>query len=176
MYGSGAPDPQRLGIWKIRRDGSQATRILSGSNAHPELSPDGQHVLYHTNILGNGEIRIVRFADGGLAAPPIPIAATAESQVTVSTGRARWRPDGGAILFIDADEHGRTGLYVQDFQPGHDTRSTRRLLVAPDSQMEVESFGLSPDGNRITVSFFERRSALMRIDGLGVAPPWEKRR
>lgn len=174
VYGSGAPDVQRVGIWKIRRDGSQATRIVSGSNAHAEVSPDGRHVLYHTNAGGNGEIRIVRFADGGLAAPPIPI--TAEGQNLVSTGRARWRPDGGAIMFVDADERGRTGLYVQDFQPGHDTRSTRRLLVAPDSQMEVESFGPAPDGSRVTVSFFERRSALMRVEGLGVTPPWEKRR
>ena len=175
VYGSGAPEAQGLGIWKVRRDGSQPTRIVSGSNAHAEVSPDGRHVLYHTNTGGNGEVRVVRFADGGLASPPIRV--RAESQGAVSSGRARWRPDGSAILFVDADERGRTGLYVQDFQPGHDTSATRRLLVAPDSQMEVESFGLAPDGSRVTVSFLERRSALMRVDGLvDVAPPWEKRR
>jgi hypothetical protein len=32
--------------------------------------------------------------------------------------------------------------------------------------LSVESFGISPDGKRITISFIEGQNALMRLDGL----------
>ncbi|HUL72877.1 MAG TPA: protein kinase [Vicinamibacterales bacterium] len=172
VYACGASNPQRAGVWKIRQDGSGATRIVSGSGAGPEVSPDGDYVVYHTFSGLADEIRVVRLADGSAAMPPVPV--MEEGQWNVVSGRSRWRPDGHAILFVNADEHGRTGLYMQDFVPGRDTTSTRRQLLGADGEMEVESFGIAPDGSRLTVSFYERRSALMRIDGLvGIAPPWE---
>ena len=55
---------------------------------------------------------------------------------------------------------------MQDFAPGRDTRATRRLLAREDPGLEIESFGISPDGSRITLSQIEYGSALMLIEGI----------
>jgi len=164
IYGAGAQPTQ--GVWKIHRDGSQATRIVTGLNAHPEVSPDGQYVLYHTNVIGNGQLHIARVADGQSAAPPIALTSTLRETALVSVGRGRWRPDGKAIVFVSADENGDSCLFEQAFVPGLDTTSTRRLLVRSESGLTVESFGISRDGKHLTISMIEDQYALMRLDGV----------
>jgi Tol biopolymer transport system component len=36
------------GLWKVRADGSEATLLVPGKVSWPDISPDGQFVLYHT--------------------------------------------------------------------------------------------------------------------------------
>ena len=43
VYASG--NPQKPGVWKIRRDGSDSKRIAA-QGGHPEVSPDGLNVLF----------------------------------------------------------------------------------------------------------------------------------
>ena len=163
VYGAGSAPTQ--GVWKIRRDGSQATQLVSGLNAHPEASPDGRYVVYHSNVIGHGLIHVVRVSDGQPAMPPFEIG-TSHVGKDVSGGRARWRADGHAIVFVAGDPKGVPCLFTQDFVPGADTSSTRRMLKKSDLLLVTESFGISPDGRRVTVSYLEDQISLMKLDEL----------
>jgi Tol biopolymer transport system component len=154
------------GIWKIRLDGSQATRVIEGINAHTDVSPDGQHVLYHTEAIGSGHVHVARIADGKQVIEPIALPPAGRLLSVISLGRGRWRPDGRAILFVGADANGRSALLEQAFRPGEDTTSSRRVLKRSEEAQSVESFGVSPDGKRVTISFVEDQYAIMRIEGL----------
>ena len=122
VYGAGL-DPTQ-GLWKIRLDGSQPTRIVAGISSHPELSPDGQYVLYHTDVIGNGQIHVVRTADGQQAIPAIPMPAANRLTAVISPGRGRWRPGGSAIVYVGVDEQRpqralRTGVQTRPGHHGH---------------------------------------------------------
>jgi Tol biopolymer transport system component len=80
-------------------------------------------------------------------------------------GRARWMPDGKTIAFIDADNNGTAGIYQQDFVPGQDTSSTRRLLMS-DPDRQPETLGVSPDGTRIVYGVIDVQSNLLLLDGV----------
>ena len=166
LYSAGSAPTQ--GVWKIRLDGSQATKLVSGLNIHPEVSPDGQYVLYHTEAIGNGQFHIGRTADGQQVIPPIPLRAAGRLTALISPGRGRWSRNGGAFVFVAIDDNGRSGLYEQTFAPGKDTSATRRLLKGSEASLSVESFGISPDGKRVTISYVEDQYSIMRLEGLGV--------
>jgi hypothetical protein len=88
----------------------------------------------------------------------------------VSAGRGRWRPDGRAIVYVGVEATGMSCLYEQAFRPGEDTSATRRILQRSEPMLSVESFGISRDGKRVTISYIEDQFALMRLDGIpGVA-------
>jgi serine/threonine protein kinase len=157
---------QNQGIWKMRADGTQATKIISGINAHPEVSPDGQYVLYHTEAIGSGHVYVTHLADGKEMMKPIALPPAGRLLSTISLGRGRWRPDGGAILFVASDDKGESVIVEQAFRPGEDTASTRRVLKTPEEGMSIESFGVSPDGKRLTISFMDNQYAIMRLEGL----------
>jgi Tol biopolymer transport system component len=87
----------------------------------------------------------------------------------VVAGRGRWMPDGRALAFVGRDDKGRSGIFVQDFVPGADTESTRRALHGFSSDDDVESFGISADGSRITVSRMqELRSVKIAVGVPGI--------
>jgi serine/threonine protein kinase/Tol biopolymer transport system component len=154
------------GIWKIRADGTQATRIISGINAHPEVSPDGLYVLYHTEAIGSGQVHVARIADGQQMMPPIALPPAGRLLAVISLGRGRWRPDGRAFLYVGMDAKGESVIVEQAFRPGEDTTATRRVLKASEEGLSLESFGVSPDGTRVTISFLEDQYAIMRLEGL----------
>ncbi|MBI3667337.1 MAG: PD40 domain-containing protein, partial [Acidobacteria bacterium] len=157
VYDSG--NAAKGGLWKIHPDGSGATRLVAKAFV-AEVSPDGLCAVYG---IPDGALRVVRTADGadmGFAAP---------------NGRPRWMPDGHAVAFTGPDEKGVRGIFVQDFIPGQDTSKTRRKLGGFDPQMETESFGISPDGTRITISSRESLNNLMLAERVpGIAPPARK--
>jgi hypothetical protein len=86
-------------------------------------------------------------------------------------GRTRWMPDGRAIAFTWTTASG-SGIYTQDFVPGEDTTSTRRPLIEFAPGGMAESFAISPDGKRFTVSGLVRSWSLTSAENLaGVTPP-----
>lgn len=167
-------NPAKLGIWKIHPDGSGTTQILKGDSDLPEVSPDGQYVVYRdARADPSAFIRVLRLADNVVLPFMIKVRYTSRHEdLTIgSGGRSRWMPDGRAIAFLDLNEKGIQGIFVQDFQPGIDTSSMRRPLLGFDRDAPTESFGISPDGLRITIAGLEAYSSLMVAEGVpGVSP------
>jgi hypothetical protein len=75
-------------------------------------------------------------------------------------------PDGRALAFVGADEHGAQGIFVQDFVPGTDTSASRRPLGVFDADTLAESFGISRDGSRLIVASLEQSSNLMSVESV----------
>lgn len=165
-------NPEKAGIWKIRPNGRDARRLIGGTYAMPEVSPDGRYALYSSNYMtGRVPLRVIEVETGKLVPFEIEIAVPA-GKPRVALGRARWMPGGRAIAFIGQDEDGVAGIYVQDFAPGKDTRATRRKLGGFDAELATESFGISPDGSRIVIASWEQLFSLMLAERLpGVEPP-----
>jgi eukaryotic-like serine/threonine-protein kinase len=157
--------PGRAGIWKIRLDGSQPTRLVAGDAVWPEASPDGSLAAYRDAPYDwprartpTVVVRVVRLADGVVVPFEVRVSEG------LSAGRCRWMPGGRAIAFVDQDASGARGVFVQDFAPGRDTSSSRRALAALEPGAVVESFGLSRDGARLTVATREALSSVMLAD------------
>lgn len=165
-------NPEKEGLWKIRADGAEASRIVPGNYAYPEVSPDGRYVVYCTDYLTERvSLRVAEVATGSLVPLEIRIGVAA-GKPGLALGRARWMPDGRAIAFIGQDEKGVNGVFVQDFTPGRDTARTRRPLAGFDPERTTESFGISPDGARVTIASWEQLFSLMMAERVpGVAPP-----
>jgi serine/threonine protein kinase len=162
-------NPAKQGVWKIRPDGSGGVRLIIGPAYHPEVSPDGQYLLCQMI----GSLRVFRLADG--AAIPFEISIDARTSNTQPEfGRFHWMRDGRAIAFIGRDEKGLTGIFVQDFSPGQDTTRTRRRLAGFDPDLATETFGVSPDGSSLTISFHEQLFSLVMADRVPGIFAWKR--
>lgn len=168
-------NPEKEGLWKIRPDGSDATRIVPGNYAYPEVSPNGRYVVYAVDYLTERvSLRVAETATGARVPFEIRIGVP-EGKPGLALGRARWMPGGAAIAFIGQDEKGVNGVYVQDFAPGKDTARTRRPLAGFDPERTTESFGISPDGGRLTIASWEQLFSLMLAERVpGVSPRRER--
>ena len=133
--------------------------MIAESAYFPEVSPNGQYLLCQIS----DSLRVFRLADG--AAIPFEISIdTNTSNTQPLFGRPHWMRDGRAIAFIGRDEKGLTGIFVQDFAPGKDTTRTRRRLAGFDPDLATESFGFSPDGSSLTISFHEQLFSVMMVE------------
>jgi len=162
-------DPRKPGLFRIPFGGGPALRLTSGLALIPEVSPDGRFVA---SIVAEADRRILRVVDVEHGKPAgFEVVLEAGNAPDLALGRARWLPDGRALAFVGVDERKRAGIYVQDFAPGRETRSTRRRLVGFEPDRETESFGFAPDGSRIVVSLRERQAALLLVEGLQASTP-----
>jgi Tol biopolymer transport system component len=156
---------EKRGIWKVRPDGGEATRIASGQFTIPEVSPDGRFVAFLGDDLnGRREILVHRVGDG----QPVPFTISVERRGTLDNnyGRLRWMPDGKALAFLAVDGDGAAGVFVQDFAEGVDTASTRRRLAGFDRDAVTESFGISPDGSTVVISGAVFSADVLVADGV----------
>jgi len=170
VYGSSNGD--KTGIWRVHPDGTGAAQIAAGSLTVPDVSPDGRYAL---GVRLNPEATLVRVEVHDIArAEPVPFAIELPFDIRVNVvviGRGRWMPDGNAIAFVGTDEHHYTGIFVQDFVPGKDTRASRRALSGFSGEYDNESFDISPDGKTLVVSRVQQMRSLMLAEGLpGVKP------
>jgi len=164
-------NPEKRGLWKIKSDGTGAVRLVPGDVNLPEVSPDGKYVAYKTNILPESvTVRVVRLEDGA-PAPWEAVVPTSNANLAGLAGRVRWLPNSKAMAFLGQDEHGVSGIYVQDFAPGKDTASTRRPLGGFDPEIATESFGICPDGNHLVIASWDQVLSLVMAENVpGVAP------
>ncbi len=163
VFSSNAPG--RAGIWRIRPDGREPSRLIA-DGILPEVSPDGQHVLFvHNRGARRSTIAVARLADGVVVPFAIEVETLGRGQVLL--GRARWMPDGRAIAFVGQDAAGMTGVFTQDFVPGADTRASRAPLAGFDRERGTESFDV--DGSHVILAETDRRSDVMGATTL--APP-----
>jgi len=176
VYWSG--NSAKLGVWKVHPDGSGETMIKAGNAAGAELSPDGRDVMWAEQDRFNLR-NVLHFVDVE-SAKDVPF--TIDVRYTIGApaiiwGRARWSRDGKKVYFVGENEKGLSGVYVQDFAPGRDTTSTRRTVAGFSRDYVSESFGLSPDGEFLTLSTVQNSSAVMVAEGVpGAAPPVRSRR
>ncbi|HVP44573.1 MAG TPA: protein kinase [Terriglobales bacterium] len=159
IYNSG--NPKQRGLWKVRPDGSDAKLLVPGVTNWPDASPDGRYVLATSN--NERVIMVYRVSDGAEVAK-IPVKSA--DPAPVGNGRARWMPDGKSIAFVAADANGVATIYAQDFAPGQDTASTRRILVS-DPDRPPETFGISRDGKRLVYGVIDVQSNLLTVSGVG---------
>jgi Tol biopolymer transport system component/DNA-binding winged helix-turn-helix (wHTH) protein len=158
-------NPAKSGIWKIHPDGSAATQLVRGIGNNPEVSPDGVYVLYITTPQPDlAEIHVARISDGSEV--PFRIQCWRHKENAMALGRARWIPssvrsDAMAIAFIGQDATGATGVYLQDFVPGHDTATTRKPLRPFDPIAPLETLAVSPDGKKLVVSVADDTSSIL---------------
>ncbi len=157
--------PEKRGVWRVKTDGTGTTQIVSGRTALPEVSPDGQYVVYLADgRTANSALRITRLSDAKDMGFSIPLRASRRTSAIL--GRTRWLPRSHSIAFLAQDEEGVNGVFVQDFEPGRDTAATRRKLGGFDSYRATESFGISPDGERMTIAGWEQLFSIMTVKGL----------
>jgi Tol biopolymer transport system component len=175
VYSSG--DPARLGIYKIRPDGSDDRLLVPGSFILPEVSPDGRLFSYVANwTTPKSTIRVAEVASG-VAVPwtaevPTPLAPFSSGATGVAVGRSRWLPDGRSLAFVATRPDGSFAIHQQEFKPGSDTAATRRLLAGFASNAAAESFAISPDGKRIVVAGWEQLHNIMLAEPVpGIEPP-----
>jgi len=173
-YWSG--NPSKPGIWRVHPDGTGATQLIAGRYLQPEVSPDGRYVLYlELDRVNQRNMLHFANADSGRAlafkiAVPYQLGGP-----RINFGRARWTRDGHSILYIGQDAAGRSGVFSQDFDPGRDTSGTRRPVAGFSQEYWTESFGLSPDGKRLTISTLEESSSILLAEGVpGAEPPRRK--
>ncbi len=159
VYNSYHPD--KKGIWKIRPDGSEATRITGIDAQLPEVSPDGRYVSFCG--VGTGELKVVQLSDGTLFSLGVT-SGSVLGNIVISACRSRWTLDGREIVFVDTNENGQYSLWTQPFVPGKDTQSERRPLAGFVSELDVESFAFSPDGTKVTISIVDHQSSIMISD------------
>jgi len=154
-------NPQKMGLWKIHPDGSAATHLVAAPGNIPDVSPDGRYAAYIWNesTLQQSEIRFVEVESGR------PFSGGFEVAIRLRTGpvwgRMRWLPDGRSLAFIAQDETGISGVYVQDFVPGVNTRASRRKAAGFSPDYITESLAISPDGTKIVISRMEEIRSIM---------------
>lgn len=110
--------------------------------SQPELSPDGQWVAYavRTRMLkeDKNEQRLWMISTHGGDALPL----TGEG---VSSGHARWSPDGKYISFLSARDGGKSQVWLLDRRGGDAVRLT-------DIAQGVDDFEWSPDSTRLVLA------------------------
>jgi Tol biopolymer transport system component len=149
----------RLGVWKLRPDGSDATLLAPGAYLIPEVSPNGEYVLFLHQSGMNNVIQVAEIDTGERIPFRIEISPRALHR-NITCGRARWTPDGRAIVYVGEDDEGRTGVFVQDFIPGSDTSESRKKLAGFSTDFATESLGIPPDGKSIVISAVSDRRSL----------------
>ncbi len=113
----------------------------------------------------NYVIKVVDLESGDIVPFAIDIPLS-ERQQDVVYGRARWTPDGEGIVYVGQGADGSSGIFVQDFVPDGDTRSTRRAVAGFSEAYSTESLGISPDGTRLVVSTIFTQRKLQMADQL----------
>jgi serine/threonine protein kinase len=173
-WSSNAEQP---GIWKIRPDGTAATRLLEASATATDVSPDGRYLLFSDQQDRSNLRATIRFleVESGRAVPFTIDVRYSVGAPAIIWGRARWSRDGRAIYFVGGNEQGLSGVFEQEFAPGRDTTATRRPVAGFSVEYVTESLGLSPDGSRLTLSVGQESASIMVADGVpGALPPIHK--
>jgi TolB protein len=158
-------DAQR-GIWKIRPDGADATLLAPGPYLLPEVSPDGRYAVFTSIRNLDYLIHTMELETGRILPYEIELLVKERSQNFV-LGRARWSPDGRAIVYVGQDDAGESGIYRQAFDPAADGPIAAPVRLGGfDPLFTSESLGVSPDGRWLVVSALQEHRTVKRASGV----------
>jgi Tol biopolymer transport system component/DNA-binding winged helix-turn-helix (wHTH) protein len=166
-----ARQPERAGLWMIRADGSEATPLVPGPIGPASILRDGGYLLFAESHPPETALRVLRLADLRLLPFKIDLRWRPGPGEADRVPASCFTPDGRRVAFVDLDEYGHSGIFIQDFDPQRDTSSTRRPLAGFDPDLRVDSFAFSPDGQRVTISYAETQLGLMMAEGLAAVRP-----
>jgi serine/threonine protein kinase len=151
-------NPKSEGLWQMPREGGAASLVIAAETIHPEVSADGQYVAFQKpNEDGSSDVAVVRVSDG-------QVFTLANSATSIVPLRVHWVGSTHAVAFRALDPQGRIAIFAQDFIPGSDTSTTRRLLIAGDAT--PETYAISPDATHAILSVVDEASGLMLSDPL----------
>jgi hypothetical protein len=164
-------NPEKIGIWRVREDGTSPEQVAAGDYVQAEVSNDGRWAACLTLEAHNlrNVLHVIEIETGRLV--PFEIEVKADRDRAIVPGRLRWVSDCAlskepAIAYLGVDDQGRTGVFLQDFHPERDTGATRRPLAGFHDELTTESFDIAPDGTRITLSLVEITRKLMLAEGV----------
>jgi hypothetical protein len=131
-------------------DGTEGALVVGGAVAWPDVSSDGKYALYHI-VSGalRAKIYVVRLADGA------PVEFHAQGS------RARFSGDGHSIIYIS---DGGQIIVRQNFPSV--AGESRKVLVQPSPDLFIETFHITPNGNKIVVSYTQPSRSLVVADGV----------
>ena len=159
----------KAGLWRVGSDGGNAEHLLRSGTLIPDLSPDGRHaaVILGVGTLG-ANLAVVDLETRRPLPASVPLRVTSG---TVQVGRARWTPDGGAIVYIELREDGHPILLRRPLSFWRGEGGGVDTLFAGSADA-IESFGFSADGRRAVISVVDWLSGLSIADGVpGIVPP-----
>ena len=121
-------------------DSSPVTRNPSSTESGPRWSPDGKHIAFVSDDLGNLNINVINRADFDETPPPVQ-SRVAIAVLTSSEGNEespRWNADSDRVAYV-TDLDGHSDVYVTSLEGGSPVRITSE---------ETEEFlgDWSPDG------------------------------
>jgi Tol biopolymer transport system component len=167
-------NPTKSGIWRIRPDGTDAARIVAGNYSIPETSPDGRWAAFRSQQPADRRtvLGFVEVASGRTIPFQITIAWPPDQAERLVLGRTRWIAGGEPVLaYVGVDDQGRSGIFVEDFDPNGGSHATRRPLAGFSDDWAVDSFGLSRDGRYATISQLNMDQSVLIAKGIPEAVP-----
>jgi Tol biopolymer transport system component len=161
--------PRKFGLWRIPVAGGEGEHLMNTATLIPELSPDGRYISVISEV-GTPESRLSVYDLEERRALPAGVPLQVVSG-TVQVGRARFTADGRAVAFVHARPDGQGVLVRRPVSAWRDGSGRTDTLFAASTET-VESFGFSPDAQRVVVSLVDWLSSLTITDRVaGIVPP-----
>ncbi len=155
VFARGSPTSDLSYLWLMNRDGSNPHRIFSGVGWDPTWSPDGQRVLFASNMDGSDQLYVIGL-DGS--------APRRLTSLPALRGRSDWSSLGQIVTY--SGESWNRELFLMNSDG-----SGLRQVSPPGGNSQGPSF--SPDGNWIAfTAYFDRPKDIngceiyvVRVDG-----------
>ena len=131
-------------IWVLDLEDDAEPRLFLQTpvnEAHPDLSPDGRYIVYHSDVSGNtSQIFVQAFTGPG-----------GRRQISIEGGRSpRWSPTGREIFYLDRERQAIMAVEVRT-EPELEFSAPQLLFEWPIGPAFQRQWDVSPDGQRFVV-------------------------